>query len=196
MAKRESKLNSKIPIDMTPMIDVVFQLLTFFMLSMKTVLVEGDFSIRMPLGAGVRSTDEDVPPPINVRMIAAADGSLADVKVGGKGVAGGDLLNAVATADAMLEAASKVQGNRDQMIAARKAKEQSSAQLTAVIQQAILNIVNPTQAPAAELELDCDPELKYDYVVSAMNAASGQVQDGQVVPLIQKIKFSPPRKAR
>lgn len=192
MAKRQSKLNSKIPIDMTPMIDVVFQLLTFFMLSMKVVLVEGDFSIRMPL-AGGRPADTIADPPIIVRMTAAPDGSLSDVRVGTNAVAGRDLLNAAASADAMLEGA---RGNKDQIIAGRKLKEETTAQLASAIRQAILKTVNPTQAPAVELELDCDPGLKYDYVMCAITAASGEVQGGQVVPLIQKIKFSPPRKAK
>ena len=39
MGKRRSRLESKIDINMTPMIDVVFQLLTFFMLTLKTVIV-------------------------------------------------------------------------------------------------------------------------------------------------------------
>jgi hypothetical protein len=35
---------------MTPMIDVVFQLMSFFMCTLKIVAPEGDFDIRMPLG--------------------------------------------------------------------------------------------------------------------------------------------------
>ncbi len=35
---------------MTPMIDVVFQLLIFFMLTLKIIAPEGDFNINMPLG--------------------------------------------------------------------------------------------------------------------------------------------------
>ena len=53
-----------------------------------------------------------------------------------------------------------------------------------------------SRAELTELELDCDPWLKYDHVVSAITAASGIVQGDEVVPLIQKIKFSPPRKAK
>lgn len=46
MARRESSFERINP-DMTPMIDVVFQLLTFFMLTLKSVIPEGDFDIRM-----------------------------------------------------------------------------------------------------------------------------------------------------
>ncbi|MEZ6121857.1 MAG: biopolymer transporter ExbD [Planctomycetaceae bacterium] len=42
--------NAKIAVDMSAMIDVVFQLLIFFMLTLKIVEPEGDFDINMPLG--------------------------------------------------------------------------------------------------------------------------------------------------
>ncbi len=194
MAKRESKL-SKVPVDMTPMIDVVFQLLTFFMLTLKTVIVEGDFNIRMPLGSRAGPADVDIPPLI-VKMTATPEGSLSDVRLGGKGIVAREVLDASATADAML--ANAMAGNKQQLGAARRAKEEAAAQITAAIQQQILDTFGNdlSRAELTELELDCDPALKYDYVVSAITAASGIVQGDEVVPLIKKIKFSPPKKAK
>jgi biopolymer transport protein ExbD len=87
MAKRESKLADKIPIDMTPMIDVVFQLITFFMLTLKTVIVEGDFDIRMPLGARPDPVPPENPPvTVRVKMTAGPDGELAGISMNGSGV--------------------------------------------------------------------------------------------------------------
>lgn len=60
---------------MAPMIDVVFQLLIFFMLTLKIVAPEGDFNINMPLGAGAPS-DELPPLALRVRMTANPDGTL------------------------------------------------------------------------------------------------------------------------
>jgi biopolymer transport protein ExbD len=197
MAKRESKL-SKVPVDMTPMIDVVFQLLTFFMLTLKTVIVEGDFNIKMPIGTS--SGDPPLIPPIIVKMSATPDGSLSDVRFGAKGVGGRELFDSIAAADAMLTnaMAAAAQGDKSQLGPARRAKEQASSQLTAAIQQEILGAIGDdlSRAESAELELDCDPALKYDYVVSAITAASGIVQGDEVIPLIKKIKFSPPKKAK
>ena len=48
---KKQGLPDKIPIDMTPMIDIVFQLLTFFVMTLKIVEAEGDFNIKMPLAA-------------------------------------------------------------------------------------------------------------------------------------------------
>jgi biopolymer transport protein ExbD len=200
MAKRESKLVSKIDINMTPMIDVVFQLLTFFMLTLKTVIVEGDFNIRMPLGASAGDAEDNPIPPLILKMTASPEGRLAGVQMGGKSVVGQELLNELASADAMLDnalAAAK-QGNRGQMNAARRAKQETAEKLTQTLQAQILDAFGNdlSRAELTELELDCDPALKYDHVVSAITAASGIVRGDEVVPLIQKIKFSPPRKGK
>ena len=86
MARRESKFERINP-DMTPMIDVVFQLLTFFMLTLKSVIPEGDFDIRMQLGAAAAAApDDQLVPPIRVKMTAAADGRLAGMTMNGSPV--------------------------------------------------------------------------------------------------------------
>jgi biopolymer transport protein ExbD len=83
MAKRTSKLSGKVNGDMTPMIDVVFQLLTFFMLTLKTVITEGDFDIRMPLGPSQGAMEDDPIPPIRVRISAGPDGERAGIAMNG-----------------------------------------------------------------------------------------------------------------
>jgi biopolymer transport protein ExbD len=200
MAKRESTLASKIPIDMTPMIDVVFQLLTFFMLTLKTVVVEGDFNIRMPLGASAGAAEENPIPPIIVKMTATPEGRLAGVVLGGKSVVGPELLGELGSADATLDAAMAGQApdRGKQIAAAKRLKETAAASLSQAIQARILDTFGNdlSRAEMTELELDCDPTLKYDYVISAINAASGVVQGDQVIPLIQKIKFAPPKKQK
>jgi len=200
MAKRESKLVSKIDINMTPMIDVVFQLLTFFMLTLKTVIVEGDFNIRMPLGASAGAAEEDPIPPLILKMTATPEGRLAGVQMGGKSVVGQDLLGELASADVMLDnaLAAARQGNKGPLGPARRAKQQTAEELTRALQAQILDAFGNdlSRAELTELELDCDPGLKYDHVVSAITAASGVIQGDEVVPLIQKIKFSPPKKGK
>jgi biopolymer transport protein ExbD len=72
---------------MTPMIDVVFQLITFFMLTLKTVVTEGDFDIRMPLGASAGIASEDQLPPVRVRMTAGPGGERTSLTMNGQPVA-------------------------------------------------------------------------------------------------------------
>lgn len=49
-------------------------------------------------------------------------------------------------------------------------------------------------ADRTEVELECDRDLKYVNVVRAITAVSGKIQDGQIVELIKKIKFTPPKR--
>ena len=199
MAKRASKLAGKIPIDMTAMIDVVFQLLTFFMLTLKSVVVEGDFNIRMPLGASAGAAEDDPIPPLILKMTATPEGRLAAVQMGGKTIVGPDLLGELGSADALLEQAMAAgPGNQGAMKQARWAKELTAQKLTAALQAQIVDTFGNdlSRAELTELELDCDPGLKYDHVVSAITAASGILKGDEVVPLIQKIKFAPPKKAQ
>jgi biopolymer transport protein ExbD len=86
VAKKREPLSDKINIDMTPMIDVVFQLITFFMLTLKTVITEGDFDIRMPLGPSQGAVSDDPIPPVRVRLIAGPAGERAGISMNGSPV--------------------------------------------------------------------------------------------------------------
>jgi biopolymer transport protein ExbD len=87
VAAHREALADRIAIDMTPMIDVVFQLITFFMLTLKTVITEGDFDIRMPLGASAAVAPDDPLPPVRVRMTAGPDGQRTSLTMNGQPVA-------------------------------------------------------------------------------------------------------------
>jgi len=78
MRHREWTLATAKP-DLTPMIDCVFQLMIFFMLTLKFVQAEGDLNINLPQGqAPARGIDQD----IQVRMIADAEGRLQSLQLG------------------------------------------------------------------------------------------------------------------
>ena len=84
-------LPDKIPIDMTPMIDIVFQLLTFFCMTLKVASAEGDFSIQMPLAARNAGTpDPHQVPPIKIRLRADANGNLAELSLNDRVFSGPD----------------------------------------------------------------------------------------------------------
>lgn len=81
--RRSGEPPGKIDIPMAPMIDVVFQLLTFFMLTLKIIEPEGDFNINMPIAAPTQSQSTEVPlPDIKVRLKAAPNGELASLELG------------------------------------------------------------------------------------------------------------------
>lgn len=151
----------EIELDMTSMIDIVFQLLIFFIMTFKIVAVEGDFNIKMPLAAPSSGTpDENLLPPIRVRLTAAPDGTLAGIRMGDRGLA-------------------------------------SFADLHNEVRAMIKDDTGPgSLAESFEVELDCDYSLHYIYVVDAITAVSGYVDaNNNIVKLIEKIKFAPPRPA-
>lgn len=146
--------------NMTPMIDVCFQLIIFFMLSLRLYTPEGDFSIKMPLAAPQQGLpDETQSPPIKIRLRADRDGNLAALKMGERPLASFQELQ-------------------------RQIRDLS-----------LLDRGPGATASSAEVELDCDYNLKFEYVVSALTAISGYLADDKqtVVRLIDKIKFAPPR---
>lgn len=77
----------KVAINMTPMIDVVFQLMIFFMLTLNIIAPEGDFDIRMPLGKSAGQPTNDLQlPPIKVRLTAHVNGGLDGIRMNGEPV--------------------------------------------------------------------------------------------------------------
>jgi biopolymer transport protein ExbD len=149
---------SKIAIDMTPMIDIVFQLLTFFIMTLKIATPEGDFNIKMPLAAPRAGTpDPDALPPMKLRLVASSTGDCADIILNARSFSG-----------------------------ANRWKE---------LHAHVLSIVGDgSQRADAEVEIDADYNLKYENVIEAITAVSGSIgDDGQVVKLVEKIKFAPPK---
>jgi biopolymer transport protein ExbD len=74
----------KVEMNMTPMIDVVFQLLAFFMFTLKIATLEGNFDIKMPSPAKSMVESIDAQPALKVRLIAKTDGSLAQIVYNGR----------------------------------------------------------------------------------------------------------------
>ena len=72
----------KIEAQMAPMSDVVFQLLIFFMLTLKILAPEGDFNINMPIGQARADEQSDPQLDIKVRLLANPDGTLNQVALG------------------------------------------------------------------------------------------------------------------
>lgn len=69
-----------------PMIDVTFQLLTFFMFTLRIVPPEGDFNINLPPIAQGAAQADQLLPDIKVRLSANPDGSLAQLRLGERGL--------------------------------------------------------------------------------------------------------------
>ena len=79
---RSSSL-SKVEIPMAPMIDIVFQLLIFFMLNLKIISPEGNFNINLPVNAPANAQQDVALPDIKVGLRSDRDGNLVQLTLGG-----------------------------------------------------------------------------------------------------------------
>jgi len=154
--------DERVRLQMTAMIDIVFLLLVFFIMTFQIVSPEGDFNVRMPREKSESGPGRVTPMPIQVRMVANADGSLRGVQMGDRTL-------------------SQVNPFDD---------------LHLQIRELVGDDTGPgliTESP--EVELDCDYNLDFEYVIAAITAVSGYVADDGtgVIKLVENIKFSPPK---
>lgn len=151
----------KIEMQMSSMIDVVFQLLIFFMLTLKIIEPEGDFDINMPLGApaAASSTDPDLP-PFKVRLEADPNGNLSMLYFNGNQM-GNDAL----------------------------AFERLNREIRNAVDS--LKAVGPSNVDKQEVEIEPDYRLHYRYIISAISACSGKMEGGKMTRYISRIKFAP-----
>lgn len=161
----------KVELNMTPMIDIVFQLLAFFLMTLNVVPDEGDFNIKMPLAAPREGLPDDRNlPPIKLRLEADSNGNLARFTYNGQPLA-----------------------------SAIDPKTQQPDGGFADLQGRIIAYVGNDTGPGgvganAEVELDCDYRLRYEYVIRAISKVSGYRTGDKITKLIEKIKFAPPRR--
>jgi len=149
---------------MTPMIDVVFQLLIFFLFTLKIVEPEGDFNINMPLGRPAESSVTDAElQPLKVRLVAGPNGELESLQLTGRSLGTG-----------------------------AAAFEALNDEVNSVVQA--LQRVGPADADsgidAQEVEIDPDFGLDYRHTISTVSACSGRLVDGKPVSLLKRIKFA------
>lgn len=146
------------------MIDVVFQLMIFFMCTLKVTEPEGDFDISMPLGAPSASSSSDPElPPFKVRLQANADGELNALFFNGTNLGGGD------------QAFAKLNSEVFRAITA-------------------LAAIGPDQQEKQEVEIDPDYNLHYHNIINTIGACSGRMgRNGVPVRYLSKIKFAPRR---
>jgi biopolymer transport protein ExbD len=164
MRIRRTGRDEKIALQMTPMIDIVFQLLIFFIMTFKIVLPEGDFNIRMPSAAAAQAVEPSETLPLLLVMKAGPGGVLADLQLAGRSFGTG----------------------RDAFV-----------KLRGYVRDRVDDSGGPGTAVEQEIELNCDYDLQYRYVIAAVDAVTGRVDEaGERHKLIDKIRFSPPAKGR
>ena len=160
--KIESQEAEEIKLNMTSMIDIVFQLLVFFIMTFKVVVQEGDYNIRMPLAAVTpdEMIDEDPPELIRVMLRAGETGAISTIEVD------------------------------DEVEVKTLVGEDLYKQLNDYIDAKVAVGDSPEGGTETEVEFDIDTTLKYGYTVRAIEAVSGKLlPDGNVKKLVENIKL-------
>lgn len=159
MKIRNREEATKTELSMTSMIDVVFLLLIFFILTFKVVELEGDFAIKMPL-AGSSAAQQDLDDvPIRLRMTADSSGTLTGMRL------------------------NEIDLGTD------------FQQLRNTVTQLVATSSGPSEEDQGpEIEIDTDFGLRYEYVIEAITHVSGRKDGDQIVKLVERIKFAPPRR--
>ena len=166
MSLRDVTVAPDVPqLQMTPMIDIVFNLMAFFIITFKIPSVEGDFNIKMPVNAqSSQMSSMDEMTPVEIRLTAGPGGDLTGIIFGSKQL-GTDMRRLRAEVFDFLQI--DVTGNLRQ---------------------------GGADTENQEVEFDCDEELRYRYVMDAITAVTGYVNsENQIVKLIEKVKFAPPK---
>lgn len=164
--RHSNKAGNEIKLDMTSMIDIVFQLLAYFIMTFKVTSMEGDFSVNMPLAAeGATSMTETLDKTIIVHLRRTAEGSIGPIDV---------------------ELGSDRKSFTDEFRYQR---------LRDYVKSLVLQSADPAATGSFEVEFDIDRDLAYDYTIRGIEAVSGDPQGGgRIIPLIEKIRFRDNRK--
>ncbi|MBQ4194831.1 MAG: biopolymer transporter ExbD [Thermoguttaceae bacterium] len=171
MRKRKVKVeNNASTMQMTSMIDVVFLLLAFFVVTYKTPEIEGDFNIRMPAEAQSTSAPElDELMPVRVRLTSDSSGNLNGIEFGETKISDMKALRAAVY----------------RYVVSNDVSFQDAYNASAV----------PEFRDDLEIELDCDRNLHYAHTVEAITAVTGYLNaEDQIVKMVDKVKFTPPKR--
>ncbi len=162
----------EIQLNMTSMIDIVFQLLVFFIMTFKITAQEADFNIKMPAPSKTPESIIDVESKvIEVSLLANAERVISGIKVD----------NEVSTQSFTATYDSEGQP-----------KTNHYKQLTKYIEESITTESDPSSQDETEVEFIIDESLRYGYTVQAIEAVYGRIdENGNRKKLIEKIKFRP-----
>ena len=161
----------KIELQMTPMIDIVFQLLVFFIMLFKVVSMEGDFNIKMPQASP--STTQNIEPASNTYTLFLSDGGFYQVDGPGD------------TTTTKHRVGLRLNDN----------DYNSFPDVNREIASLLESVAGPGSGrdDTAEIELEFEDTVIYENVIGAITAVSGyQDKNGDIIKLIEKIRFAAP----
>ena len=154
-------------LQMTPMIDVVFLLLIFFLLTFQIVAAEGDFTVQY---AGNAPGRDFITPPLNIRMKANPDGSLQSLSFIGRKI---EAPTDKAAFDQLQRQVMKQVGDPD--------GPSSKA---------------PQHRVILDCDYPLDYRYVIDAITASTGKIVGSGPDVRVIKLVDKVEFAPKRELR
>ena len=149
-----------VQLNMTAMIDIVFQLLVYFILTFKVTALEGDFSINMPTAS---DTTNDMIEPLDQTIYV----KLVPGEVGMSQI--------------------EVDYGIDRQVFS---SERMFQELRTYIKGIVLQADDPSNTTQNEVEFDIDRDLQYEFTVMGIESVTGEpVGNGQITTLIEKVRF-------
>ena len=162
--KEDTKLS------MTAMIDIVFQLLVFFIMTFKITALEGDFQVNMPTTS--KDPDINFPDLDNTIQVYLQEND-----------------------QHLLHGMQVTRGEETVTYTHVEGQSDAFAALGEYIRTAVEREGDPTKRKELQVEIEADDLLVYGETVRAIESVSARIdEDRNVVPLIEKINFKDTRK--
>lgn len=155
--RRRGPGDDKVDLPMTPMIDIVFLLLIFFVMTFRIGAQEGDFNVKMPLQGDGAQVDTTLL-PLKLRLISDGNGNLREIVLNDSQSFGRDFNSLRGTVIALV-------GDE----------------------------AGPTGDEGPEVEIDVDYDLRYTHLIEGITSVTGYRRGNDIIHLIDRIKFAPPR---
>jgi biopolymer transport protein ExbD len=167
MRIRPAGSDSKVEMQMTPMIDMVFQLLIYFLFTFRISTAEGDLNIKLPKQPDA-PVEENLVMPLVVALHADEVGNLRELAITTRG---------------LTRAIPVVPGS------APSARD-AFASLLEEVKQYVGRETGPNSLRTkVEARISFDYHLHYRYVIDAMTNVSGYREGREIVRLIEKVHF-------
>jgi len=164
--RNQKEEGEKIELEMTSMIDIVFQLLIFFIMTFKIAASEGYFVMSLSDKPSAGPPDPNASITLTVTLPDGNGDGILDT--------GGFAFNG-----------KKLDYNSD---------PKALSPMQSLTQQILQEIPNPetrdeNDSEPIEVEIDAAPTLHYQYVMQAVDAVSGYKTDSGTVKLIEKVRL-------
>lgn len=185
MKIRGGKEKEEIKLQMTAMIDIVFQLLVFFIMTFKITALEGDFQVNMPTNSDVPTSPiEDIDKIIRIHLYENPQ----PIRITYRNADGKELTREVRNTLQSIEINYK---DNDPVTFSHLGKQSDAfAALRDYIKNIIESEADPSQVKEMEVEFEVDSNLIHGDTVRAVEAVSARIgEDRTVIPMIEKIKF-------